>query len=52
MNIDFHRRLRNGFLDIARNEPKRCMVIDATGTVEAVQVAVRMAIIQRVKAPS
>jgi len=52
MNIDFHRRLRNGFLDIARNEPRRCMVIDATGTVEAVQVAVRMAIIQRVKAPS
>lgn len=52
MNIDFHRRLRNGFLDIARNEPRRCIVIDATGTVEAVQVAVRMAIIQRVKAPS
>ncbi len=52
MNIDFHRRLRNGFLDIARNEPRRCMVIDAAGTIEAVQIAVRMAVIQRVKAPS
>lgn len=52
MNIDFHRRLRNGFLDIARNEPRRCMVVDATGTVEAVQVALRMAIIQRVQAPA
>ncbi|MCK6450049.1 MAG: dTMP kinase [Alphaproteobacteria bacterium] len=30
MDKDFHERLRQGFLDIARREPERCVVIDAT----------------------
>ena len=29
MDIAFHERLRTGFLDIARNDPGRCAVIDA-----------------------
>lgn len=40
MGPEFHHRLREGFLDIARREPERCAVIDATGTVEQVHAAV------------
>lgn len=43
MGIDFHRRLRDGFLDIARREPERCVVIDATADIEAVAAAIRAA---------
>lgn len=28
-NIEFHENLRNSFLQIAKNEPQRCIVIDA-----------------------
>ena len=40
MDLDFHRRLRDGFLDIAAREPERCAVIDASHPVEAVQASV------------
>lgn len=36
MGKAFHERLRAGFLEIARTEPKRCAVIDAIGDVETV----------------
>lgn len=36
MDIAFHERLRRGFLDIARREPRRCAVIDAAQDVDAV----------------
>lgn len=36
----FHERLREAFLAIARAEPDRCAVIDATGSLEQVQAAV------------
>ena len=29
MEIDFHERLRAGFLEIAAGEPERCVVLDA-----------------------
>lgn len=41
MERDFHDRLRKGFLEIARAEPDRCRVIDATGGVDTVQARVR-----------
>lgn len=41
MDRTFHQRLREGFLDIANREPRRCAVIDATATVDQVQAAVR-----------
>jgi dTMP kinase len=44
MGRDFHERLRQGFLEIARAEPKRCLVIDATADVATVQQAIRTAI--------
>jgi dTMP kinase len=37
MDLAFHEKLRQGFLDIAAREPDRCVVIDADRTVEAVQ---------------
>ncbi|HEY8571435.1 dTMP kinase [Phenylobacterium sp.] len=40
----FHERLRDGFLAIARAEPERCAVIDATGSLEAVEQAVWAAV--------
>ncbi len=36
MDIAFHEKLRQGFLEIAKNEPERCHVIDANGTVEKI----------------
>jgi dTMP kinase len=36
----FHQRLRDGFLAIAKAEPERCTVIDASGNVDAVHRAI------------
>jgi dTMP kinase len=36
MDAAFHMRMRDGFLEIARAEPERCAVIDATGSIETV----------------
>ncbi len=41
MDIAFHRRLRDGFLDIARRAPQRCVVVDATADADAVQAELR-----------
>ena len=49
MDIDFHRRLRRGYLDIARGEPGRCVVIDASGPVEATHAAVMAAVQERLQ---
>jgi dTMP kinase len=37
MAVEFHDRLRNGFLAIARQNPRRCAVIDANRGVDAIQ---------------
>lgn len=37
MDVAFHHRLRDGFLDIAKREPERCRVVDARGTEEDVE---------------
>ncbi len=34
--LAFHERLRQGYLDIARREPGRCVVVDASEPVEAI----------------
>lgn len=41
MERDFHHRLRDGFLEIAKLEPVRCRVIDASGDIDAVAEDVR-----------
>jgi dTMP kinase len=42
--LDFHRRLREGFRDIARREPDRCRVLDAAKPVDKVAVDVWAAV--------
>jgi len=44
MGINFHNRLRDGFLEIAKKNPARCHVIDATGDIDAVAKAVHDAV--------
>ena len=39
-DLKFHRRLREGFLKLAADEPKRCAVIDAARNVDAVAAEV------------
>lgn len=34
--LAFHQRLRDGFLDILRREPKRCRLVDASQDIDAV----------------
>lgn len=44
MDIAFHTRLRDGFIDIARRETERCVVIDATGSIEKVAAQIQQQI--------
>lgn len=44
---DFHERLRQGFLDIARRFPERCRVIDASGSEDEVAAAIFAAVAAR-----
>jgi len=36
MGVDFHQRLRDGFLDIAKKDPARCKVVDAAADMDTV----------------
>ncbi len=47
MGRAFHERLRMGFMEIARAEPDRCKVIDATRSLDAVAMDVRGAVARR-----
>jgi dTMP kinase len=44
---DFHEKLRQAFLDIAKRSPDRCRVIDASGTEDAVAEAIFAAVSRR-----
>ncbi len=47
MGTAFHQRLRDGFLDIARREPERCRVVDASRPVAAVHAEMLGHLLQR-----
>ncbi len=49
--IDSHRRLRGAFLAIARAEPKRCIVIDASRSIEEVDTDIWNAVRERLLLP-
>ena len=42
--LEFHERLRRGFLDIAAAHPERCVVVDADGDQDAVEARVWTAV--------
>ena len=50
MDEGFHERLRQGFLEIARLEPDRCVVIDASRNAEAVAADLWTAVEKRLLA--
>ncbi len=47
MDIGFHERLREGFLAIAEAEPKRCVVLDARESLDAVDKSIWRAVADR-----
>jgi len=47
LDREFHERLRAGFLAIAAAEPERCVVIDATASVDTVHRAIVRAVATR-----
>ena len=48
--LDFHKRVRSGYLELAAREPQRWCVIDAALPAEMVQLAMRQAIRERLPA--
>jgi dTMP kinase len=47
-DVAFHRRVRAGFLELARGEPERFVTLDATAAPDAVFRAIRYAVEQRI----
>jgi len=47
LDISFHKKLRQAFLDIAVAEPDRCVVLDAAQSVEDLHTALRAVIMAR-----
>ncbi len=45
--LEFHQRVREGFLTIARENPQRCVVINAEGTIEEVEARVWAVVSER-----
>lgn len=53
MDVAFHARLRDGFMDIARRDTERCVVVDATGSIEVIAAEIHQHIETRLMtAPS
>ena len=50
MELAFHQRLRDGFLEIAKSEPDRCHVIDATQDIDTVTEQVKEIVKTKLKA--
>lgn len=49
VDISFHKRLRNGYLQMAAKEPERFVVIDASGSIEEVHAAIMREFAKRCK---
>ena len=47
MGLEFHQRLRQGFLEIAKAQPRRCVVISAAAAAEEVHAAVLRVVRER-----
>ncbi len=49
MDTDFHQRLRLGFLEIAKNNPERCVVVDAVSDIHTVNLQISNCVSERLK---
>ncbi len=49
MDLAFHERLRRGFREIARREPRRCAVIDATKSIDDVTAQILKTVSKRLR---
>lgn len=49
MDLSFHRNLREGFLQIAKSDPQRCIVVNADQTIENVHKEIVKGFIEKVK---
>ena len=47
LDVEIHEAIRNGFLEIAKNEPDRCHVIDATQSVEDMAETIRSIAVEK-----
>ena len=47
--LSFHQRVRQGYLDLARSQPERWVVVDAAQPMDAVQQALRQVILRRLE---
>jgi dTMP kinase len=45
--VDFYRRVRQGYLHLADEEPTRWLIVDARQSVEAIQASIRQAVLSR-----
>lgn len=50
-DIEFHIQLREAFLDLAREEPNRCVVIDAAQSPETVATRIWLSVVERLLKP-
>jgi len=49
LELDFHRRVRQGYLELAQAEPERWVIIDAGRPLDAVQADMRKVVLERLK---
>ena len=49
LDRSFHESLREAYLEIARREPDRCVLVDASGEVDAIQAVIRAAVSERLE---
>ena len=48
-DVDYHARVRNGYLELAKAEPHRFVMIDGTGSIEQVQEKIRARMTEELK---
>jgi dTMP kinase len=44
--IEFHQKLRDGFLEVARNYPYKCVVLDATKSIEELHEEIKRIVVK------
>ena len=47
MGLEYHENLRHGFQKVVRDNPERCILIDATGAIDDISAAIDAAVTER-----